>query len=142
MQEIERVLSPEERFDSYKRFLLLNRGIEQLIELPAIKDIIYNIIENGDSKCIEEGHSPIGYRAPKEDGTFDIYGRMDGIDYSVVYIMDYCLDDNNDHFIVLTKKDKRLVEDRDSDEVIYINKEGYISDSFVSEKPKQYKKNI
>ena len=92
------------RFNHYKKFLLMNGANEELIELPAIKEIILYVIENGDPRNIVEGHSPISYRVPNEDGTFNIYGKLEGPTPSVVYEMEYNLDDDENHYIKLTKK--------------------------------------
>ena len=129
------------RFNHYKKFLLMNGANEELIELPAIKEIILYVIENGDPRNIVEGHSPISYRVPNEDGTFNIYGKLEGPTPSVVYEMEYNLDDDENHYIKLTKKDKRTFlfvgEEKNPDEIILINKEGIITDYYIDESKKK-----
>ena len=124
------------RFNAYKEFLIENGVKEELIELPAIKDIILDTIRNGDPRVIFEGRSPIHYQDPKEDGTFNICGRLDGPTVSTIYEME--LIDQDDIYLKLTKKDVRhhlYEEDRDLDEIFYINHDGY----FINKKKSKYK---
>lgn len=117
------------RFDAYTNYLLKNGANKDIIEMPAVKKIILDTIENGDPVNKFEGHSPISYHLPHEDGTFDIYGRMEGYNESVVYKMELNNNKNNDYYIKLTKKDIRHYllfneEDREPDEIIIIDKKG------------------
>ena len=119
------------RYKLYTNFLLENGARKDIIEMPAIKKIILDTIENGDPRVRLEGKSPISYRNPKEDGTFDIYGRTEGYTSSVAYIMDLDEQEENGYFICLTKKDIRNYllfneSERKPDEKIYINKNGKI----------------
>lgn len=120
------------RFEAYKKYLLENGANEELIELPAIKQTIYSIIENGDQIVVAEGRSPISYHHPNEDGTFDIYGRLEGPVETVCYKMEYSPDDQS--YITLTRKDlrKQVFPYRYDDnfefpiEKIYIDREGNV----------------
>ena len=119
------------RYKLYIDFLLENGARKDIIEMPAIKKIILDTIENGDSRVKSEGKSPISYRNPKEDGTFDIYGRTEGYASSVVYIMELDEQEENDYYICLTKKDIRDYllfneSERKPDKKIYIDRNGKI----------------
>lgn len=128
------------RFGFYVKFLLDHGARKDLIELPAIQNIILNLIENGDPRVIAEGKSPISYRKPNEDGTFNIYGKTEGYSSSVVYEMDLDEQEENGYYVCLTKKDIRdytLFDEskREPDEKIYIDKAGKIIEN-LSEKTK------
>lgn len=119
------------RFEAYKDFLLKNGVKEDLIELPAIRKIILDIIEYGDPIVKAEGRSPISYHYPNIDGTFNIHGRMEGHTESVIYEMELDEQEKDGYFICLTKKDVRnyLLFDerkRQPDEKIYIDRNGKI----------------
>ena len=117
------------RFSLYEKFLLDNGARKDLVELPAIKNIILDVIEHGDPRVKFEGRSPIVYMDPKEDGTFDIYGRMSGHTASVAYEMDLDEQEENGYYVCLTKKDIRnndFLQDREPDQKIYIDREGKI----------------
>lgn len=130
------------RYNAYKRFLMENGVKEELIELPAIKSIIKDVIRNGDFRVVFEGHSPIHYQDPKEDGSFNICGRLQGYTVSVVYEMEFINQD--DCYLKLTKKDVRQFlflfdKEPDPDEEIFIDYNGNIIDTNKN-KPKPYVK--
>lgn len=122
------------RYEAYKKYVLETGGNEEFFNLPAIRHIIESIIINGDFRVKMEGRSPIYYKNANEDGTFDICGRLAGPYVTDVYKMEYCNDDNKDHYIVLkhymNKKYITIDEEMEgiSYKYIYINKDGIISD--------------
>ena len=128
------------RFGLYVKFLLQHGARKDIVELPAIQNIILNVIENGDPRVLAEGKSPISYREPNEDGTFNIYGKMEGYTSSVVYEMDLDEQEEKGYYICLTKKDIRDYllfneDNRKPEEKIYIDKEGKLIDN-LNEKTK------
>lgn len=115
------------RYESYKEFIIAKGGDEKLFDLPAVNNVIDYIIKYGTFG------RPIYYKNPNEDGTFDICGRMGGPSATLVYKMEYCHDDNPEHFIVLKKYEQRSHDDGNFYYIdgcfhnkIYINKEGNI----------------
>ena len=124
-----------ERYVRYINFLLDNGANPEIVYMPAIDNLILNIIKRGDPIVKAEGRSPIAYLKPNEDGTFDIGGRTAGPIINEKYEMSYCKDDNPSYFIKLVKKEKQLSyhtidfpfgEPYDLEVVntIYINEEG------------------
>ena len=91
------------KIKAYKEEMIRQGANPELFNLQAINDIIDYIIDYGDYRVKMEGRSPIYYKNPNEDGTFDICGRMAGPNVTVVYKMEYCDDENPDHYIVLKK---------------------------------------
>lgn len=89
------------RFNNYKNFILRNGGSKDIFELPAITNIIKDCIMNGEPVLQAEGKSTICYKEPNSDGTFDICGRKCGYLVTNVYKMEYCNDNNFDHFLSL-----------------------------------------
>ena len=123
----------ENRYNYYKEFIINSGGKKELFDLPAIDQIIKNTIENGDPIVKAEGRSPIYYKDANEDGTFDICGRMGGHCVTLVYKMEYCHDDNPEHYIVLKKYDSISRQEDNfynfygvEYKEIYINKEGNV----------------
>ena len=119
------------RYKLYIDFLLENGARKDIIEMPAIKKIILDTIENGDPRVRLEGRSPLSYSNPKEDGTFDIYGRTEGYTSSVAYIMELDEQEENGYYICLTRKDIRNYlffneSERKPDKKIYIDRNGKI----------------
>lgn len=121
------------RYELYKNYIIKQGGDSKLFELPAVTQIIQKIIECGDPVVIAEGRSPIYYKDPNKDGTFDICGRTSGHNVNVVYKMEYCQDENPEHFLVLKKYDIEnhyneigICFDGISYKKIYINKEGNV----------------
>ena len=121
------------RYEDYKKHVLSTGGDEKLFELPAINNIIDYVIEYADGRVKMEGRSPIYYKNSNEDGTFDICGRMSGPTVTLVYKMEYCNDDNPDHYIVLKKYEQRRRNECTTIHIegcyhnkIYINKDGQI----------------
>ncbi len=129
------------RYNRYIDFLIENGADEEIINLPAIQDLIKDVISRGDPRVVFEGRSPIAYHDPNPDGTFDIYGRTNGPVVNEIYEMSYCNDGNEDHFIKLTRKTDSHVNyamddpispdgyDVTDTETTYINKAGEIVDS-------------
>lgn len=124
-----------ERINDYKKYVLSTGGRKDLLELPAINNLIENIVVNGDPVVKFENKSPIYYKEANNDGTFDICGRMNGYNVSVIYKMEYCNDKNLEHFLLI-----RCFEDNFESGVNYykffVNKFGMIVD-----KSKIYKLN-
>ena len=133
--------SDQIRFERYKEFLLENGANPEIIELQAVKDLIMWIIVNGDPIVKSQGRSPITYVEPNPDGTFNIFGKMNGYSTSLRYYMEYVNDDNNlnNNFIKLTRKEVREVAYMMDDPIgnpysiedtyeIYIDRKGQISD--------------
>ena len=113
----------------YRKHIIETGGKEELFDLPAVTQIIEDIIENGELRLKMEGKSPLYYKNANEDGTFDICGRMYGPSVTVVYKMEYCNTNNSEDYIVLKKYQKNIIEDdyyKASYKEIYINKEGNV----------------
>ena len=72
------------RYKEYKKFIRENGGDMELFNIPYIDALVKFVIIKGDLRQKVEGRSPIYYKEPNEDGTFDICGRMDG------YYVDLC----------------------------------------------------
>ena len=120
-----------DRYKAFKEYEIEHGADPKLFELPAIRQFIEYIIANGDGNVILDGRSPIYYSDPKEDGTFDICGRMAGPCVTLNYEMQYCNDGNPEHYIVLKRTVRKqhwgprgVVYDGDWSNEIYINKDG------------------
>ena len=94
-------MSDYNRFQSYKNYVIRTGGKEELFDLVYIQQIINDIIQNGDPVLQSIGKSTFYFKDANEDGTFDICGRMDGPNVSLVYVMSYCDDSNADHYLML-----------------------------------------
>lgn len=121
------------RYEFYKEFVIDHGGDKKLFDLPAINNIIDYVIKYADGRVKMDGRSPLYYKCPNEDGTFDICGRMNGPSVTVVYKMEYCHDGNPEHYIVLKKYEQKshfagcyYYIDGCGYSKIYINKQGII----------------
>ena len=130
---VEALIKADEEIEYYKEFVIDHGGDKKLFDLPAINNVIDYIIEYADRRLKMEGRSPIYYKCPNEDGTFDICGRMSGPSVTVVYKMEYCHDGNPEHYIVLKKYEQKshfagcyYYIDGCGYSKIYINKQGII----------------
>lgn len=99
-----------ERFKSYYEFLVNNGVNKKILNIPYIKELIINLILNGDPRVILEGKSPIVYLPPHEDGTFDIGAKLDGPQISNLYRISYCNDGVSDHYIKITTSNTYTVQ--------------------------------
>ena len=84
----------ERRFEHYTEWLLKAGANPEIVAMPAIQELIKQLISMGDPCVVFEGRSPISYEMPREDGTFDIAARTNGPCVTIRYIMSYC-DENN-----------------------------------------------
>ena len=87
--------------NDYKNYILSSGANKEILDFPAVKNIISNIVVDGDPVLKANGKNPLYFKDANEDGTFDICGKMCGLTVSVVYKMEYCNDDNPKHFISL-----------------------------------------
>ncbi|MBQ6477403.1 MAG: hypothetical protein IJI43_03115 [Bacilli bacterium] len=110
------------RYDAYLNYLLIAGANGDILDFPAIQDLILHIIRDSNPKNIMRGHSPIVYEMPNPDGTFNIAGRMKDNNIDEFYKMSYCDDDNDEHYLKLEKNPVGNI----CTKVIYINKEGNI----------------
>lgn len=119
----------------YKSFLISNGADLKVVNMQSINDLIISIIKNADSKVLYES-TPVEYLPPRSDGTFDIKPIKNNYKY--------VMEKNNvdpDRFIVLIKNTMDEMSEEDSykisrTEIIYINKEGKITD--VESKEEKY----
>lgn len=122
------------RYEHYKQYMIDMGANEELFNMPAINNIIDYIIENGRASIM--GKSPIMYKEPNQDGSFDIIGRMDGSTKKLIFKMKYCEENDNNHYIELDEYEEKLKkhnEELDSHDGIqckkyYLNKSGIIID--------------
>ena len=90
------------------------------------------------------GKSPIMYKEPNQDGSFDIIGRMDGSTKKLIFKMKYCEENDNNHYIELDEYEEKLnkhSEESNSHDGIqckkyYLNKSGIIIDESMDIIPK------
>ena len=138
--KIEAEKAYQTRFESYKKHLLSSGANPEILEMSAIKEIIMDIIKNGNSQNKMMGRSPISYENANSDGTFTIAGRMHGPNNDLIYEMSYAHDNNPEHFIELTKTIRKKgweqvetnggtydyipQQDLSTEQKIYINKKG------------------
>lgn len=135
-------------YEDYKEYMISKGANKELFDLQAINDIIDGVIEYGDDRLKMEGKSPIYYKNPNKDGTFDICGRMAGPCVTLVYKMEYCNDDNPEHYIVLKKYEQKSHHEGNFFYIdgcvhnkIYINKDGIIVDETDEMKISGFKDN-
>ena len=128
------------KYERYKKYVIETGGNSKLFDLEIVEQLIKTIIRDGDPRLITEGKSTIYYKDANEDGTFDICGRMLGPNVSVVYKMEYCNDNNPEHFIKLSKYQKEHkpiysidfpIEDNHdkkvmNENILFVNKEGNV----------------
>ncbi len=135
----------QRRFESYIDFLITNGANKEIIELEPVRKLIMGIIKNGDPRVIMDGRSPIVYKTPNSDGTFEIAGRLNGPIASDFYNISYCNDDDPSHFIKITNERKKRLHYSMDDPIgdaydvtilntTYIDKNGEI----VNEDTKRY----
>ena len=99
----------ENDYEKYVKFLLENGANEDIVQLAEVKHIVINLISWANPLALQKGLTPVKYYKPKKDGTFTIGGRTTGLNVNIKFFMNYCKENDEDHFIELKRKDVKTI---------------------------------
>ena len=74
-------------FNNYKNYIKNNGGNTKYFDFYSFQEILINIIKNGNLSEVIEGRSPLYYKLPNDNGSFDICGSKNGKYIDIYYKM-------------------------------------------------------